>query len=81
MVLELVDVFSTPYKEDITDYLKAASYAIHNCSDNGFNNFIEQQLKQQRKQPNWKTADQIKCRMLYRHINKNMRKVIRLKLM
>lgn len=60
MVLELVDVFSTPYKEDITDYLKAASYAIHNCSDNGFNNFIEQQLKQQRKQPNWKTADQIK---------------------
>lgn len=60
MVLELVDVFSTPYKEDVTDYLKAASYAIHNCTDNGFNNFIELQLKQQRKQPNWKTTDQIK---------------------
>ncbi len=59
MVLELIDIFSTPYN-NVNDYLKAASYAIHNCIDNGFNNFIEQQLKQQRKQPNWKTADQIK---------------------
>lgn len=59
MVLELIDVFSTPYK-DVTDYLKAATYAIHNCTDNGFNFFIEEQLKQQRKQPNWKTVDQIK---------------------
>lgn len=56
MVLELIDVFKDPYN-GITNYLDAAKYVIQNCSDNGMNFHVEDALKTQRKQQNWKLSE------------------------
>lgn len=81
MVLELINIFATPYNEVVTDHLTAADYAAHNCSDNGLLFFVDDQLKQQKNRLIGNLRIKLKFRMSYKSINGVMHNAIKRLLM
>ncbi|OWV08251.1 MULTISPECIES: hypothetical protein [unclassified Fibrobacter] len=58
MVLELINVFAQPYNE-IDNAYAAAAYVVNNEA-NGLSFHVDEQVKEQRKQPNWIQSDKMK---------------------